>query len=140
MVGLNRVVLVSGAASGLGLATVRELVRADWTVYAGFRPNGRSAPDLLHGNAIRWLPLDVTDSEARSVAVASIEREQGRLDALVNSAGVNASGPLEEVPDRVLRQVMEVNFFGAIGMTRDCLPLMRRTALSGSPSFRRRSN
>ncbi len=127
MAGLNRVVLVSGAASGFGLVTVRELVSAGWTVYAGFRPNGRTAPEPSRGNAIHWLPLDVTDSAARSAAVATIEREQGRLDALVNSAGVNASGPLEEVPDSVLRQVMEVNFFGSIGLTRDCLPLMRTT-------------
>ena len=127
MAGLNQVVLVSGAASGLGLATARELALAGWTVYAGFRPDGRSAPDSSPGNVIRWLPLDVTDSKARAAAVAAIERGQGKLNALVNSAGVNASGPLEEIPDGVLRQVMEVNFFGAIGLTRDCLPLLRRT-------------
>lgn len=137
MNGTNQVALVSGAASGIGLETARELCRRGWTVYAGYRPAGRSLPDDIaaprlnpatSGTAsgvIKWVPLDVTDSGARAAAVATIERAHEHLHALINCAGINASGPLEEVPERVLRQVMEVNFFGAMGLTRDCLPLMR---------------
>jgi NAD(P)-dependent dehydrogenase (short-subunit alcohol dehydrogenase family) len=150
MAGVNRVALVSGAASGIGLATVRELRGRGWTVYAGYRPDGRSAPDALPesspaakvgdgdagsggyagdgargGGVIHWIALDVTDRGARTAAVETIERAHQHLDALVNCAGINGSGPLEEVPESVLRQVMQVNFFGAIGLTRDCLPLMR---------------
>ena len=150
MTGSNQVALVSGAASGIGLETARELCRQGWTVYAGYRPDGRSLPagvsvhvdgtppevlpaprdEVAAPNAasgeIHWVPLDVTDSGARAAAAATIAQTHQQLHALINCAGIKASGPLEEVPDRVLRQVMEVNFFGAMGLTRDCLPMMRR--------------
>lgn len=120
--------LVTGAASGLGLATAQHLARNGWKVYAGFRPDGRSAPALnaTFDGRIHWVPLDVTSREARATAIATIERADGRLDALINNAGIHAAGPLEEIPERILREVMEVNFFGAINLTRECLPLMRR--------------
>ena len=150
MTGSNQVALVSGAASGIGLETARELCRRGWTVYAGYRPAGRSvphdislrdggslpgsflaprlnsAPSEAASGVVHWIPLDVTDAGARAAAVATIAQAHQHLSALINCAGINASGPLEEVPDRVLRHVMEVNFFGAVGLTRDCLPMMRR--------------
>lgn len=125
--GNARVALVSGAASGIGLATVRALSAAGWSVYAGYRPQGRAAPPHADpASRVHWLPLDVTDAAARRAALAVITQAQGRLDALVNNAGILAAGPMEEMPERTLRQVMEVNFFGAIELTRTCLPLMRQ--------------
>jgi len=122
-----RVALISGAASGIGLATAARLVDSGWTVYAGFRPEGRSAPprQAQPRGQLHWLPLEVTDAAARRAALREIERAHGRLDALINNAGIHAGGPLEEVPEGTLRQVMEVNFFGAIALTRTFLPLMR---------------
>jgi NAD(P)-dependent dehydrogenase (short-subunit alcohol dehydrogenase family) len=124
-----RVALISGAASGIGLATAERLARSGWTVYAGFRPEGRSAPPREPDphKHLHWLPLDVTDAGARRAALRDIERAHGHLDALINNAGILASGPLEEVPEGTLRRVMEVNFFGAIQLTRTFLPLMRCT-------------
>ena len=124
----TRVALVSGAASGIGRATVRALALAGWTVYAGYRPQGRSQPlqEASTQGRVHWLALDVTDGAARRAALAVIAHTQGRLDALVNNAGMLAAGPLEELPERTLRSVMEVNFFGAIDLTRTFLPLMRR--------------
>ncbi|MBS0579204.1 MAG: SDR family oxidoreductase [Proteobacteria bacterium] len=121
----NRVALVSGAASGIGLATVRLLAGAGWTTYAGFRPGGRSAAPTDLASAVHWLSLDVTEGESRQAALELIRQRHGRLDALVNNAGIAAPGPLEEVPAQALRRVMEVNFFGAIELTRTFLPLMR---------------
>ncbi|MGH8137655.1 MAG: SDR family oxidoreductase [Steroidobacteraceae bacterium] len=126
---MSRIALVSGAASGIGLETTLSLARTGWTVYAGFRPDGRSAPKPKPQGPglIHWLPLDVTDRAARVAAAGVIKSAHERLDALVNSAGIQASGPLEEIPEATLREVMEVNFFGAVNLTRDCLPLMRRS-------------
>ncbi|HTT41705.1 MAG TPA: SDR family oxidoreductase [Steroidobacteraceae bacterium] len=122
-----RVALVSGAASGLGLATTAELARRGWTVLAGYRPRGRSAPPAapFPGARVHWLPLDITDAAARTLALKTLVSIQGRLDALVHSAGVLGSGPLEEVPEDTLRTVMEVNFFATVALTRTFLPLMR---------------
>ncbi len=122
-----KVALVSGAASGIGLATVHALAAAGWVVYAGFRTGGRSLPPAaaVPGAPVRWLALDVTKDADRSAALATISTEYGRLDALVNNAGILTSGPLEEVTEARLRAVMEVNFFGAIGLSRTFLPLMR---------------
>ncbi len=121
------VALVSGAASGIGRATVQALSAAGWTVYAGYRPDGRSPPPppASAQERVHWLALDVTEAPARRAALAAISAAHGRLDALVNNAGILAAGPLEELPERTLRAVMEVNFFGALGLTRTFLPLMR---------------
>lgn len=125
---MSRIALVSGAASGIGLETALSLARSGWTVYAGFRPSGRAAPEpkSQHPGLIHWLPLDVTDPASRVAAAAVVRSAHERLDALINNAGIRASGPLEEIPEATLREVMEVNFFGAVNLTRDCLPLMRR--------------
>lgn len=121
------VALVSGAASGIGRATVQALRAAGWIVYAGYRPDGRSPPPppASAQERVHWLALDVTEAPARRAALAAISAAHGRLDALVNNAGILAAGPLEELPERTLRAVMEVNFFGALGLTRTFLPLMR---------------
>src|ERR1700744_5364629 len=99
MTGSNQVALVSGAASGIGLETARELCRRGWIVYAGYRPGGRSLPDgiSLRGGesppgslpasrfdpvtsetacgVTHWVPLDVTDAGARAAVVATIAHE-----------------------------------------------------------------
>jgi NAD(P)-dependent dehydrogenase (short-subunit alcohol dehydrogenase family) len=131
--GSGRVALITGAASGIGRATAERLARADWAVYATFRPQGRSAPPRGQGAdaRIRWLPLDVSDESARRAALRVIESAHGRLDVLVNNAGVLATGPLEEIRERALREVMEVNFFGALNVTRTFLPMMRRQSGGG---------
>jgi NAD(P)-dependent dehydrogenase (short-subunit alcohol dehydrogenase family) len=97
-------------------------------VYAGFRPGGRSIPlsDTPPEASFHWLPLDVTSHESRAAAVSVIERAHGRLDALINNAGIHVAGPLEGIPEHTLREVMEVNFFAPINLTRECLPLIRR--------------
>jgi NAD(P)-dependent dehydrogenase (short-subunit alcohol dehydrogenase family) len=118
----SRTALISGCSSGLGLALARRLSAAGWRVHAGVRQaeDAKRLPEAA-------LPviLDVTRPEQIAAAICKVEAG-GRLDALVNNAGVNAIGPWEVVPDEVVRSVMEVNFFGALSLTRAALPLMRR--------------
>ncbi len=118
----SQVVLISGCSSGIGLALAQRLVVAGATVYAGLR-DLRQADALPGAKAIR---LDVTRPEEITAAVAHIEQEAGRLDTLINNAGVHAIGPWEVVPTQIVRQVFEVNFFGALELTRSVLPVMRR--------------
>ena len=124
---VGRVALVSGCSSGIGRVIAGHLVRAGWVVYAGLRRgHDAQAGDGLRALGLYPLALDVTDHTLCAAAIEQIAAERGRLDALVNNAGVDALGALEDQPEHALRSVMEVNFFGAMALTRHALPLMRR--------------
>jgi NAD(P)-dependent dehydrogenase (short-subunit alcohol dehydrogenase family) len=122
----ERVVLVTGASSGIGLATAREAERRGHRVYGGTR-----RPEALAGFGSargRILPirLDVTRPEEAGRAVAEIVRAEGRLDALVNNAGYAQYGAIEDVSSERWQRQYEVNFFGAIETIRAALPPMRQ--------------
>ena len=119
--------LVSGCSSGIGRVIAAHLARAGWSVFAGLR-RGHDAEtgESLRALGLQPLALDVTDPAQCAAAIELIGDERGRLDALVNNAGVDALGAVEDQPEHALRSVMEVNFFGAMALTRRALPLMRR--------------
>ena len=122
-----RVVLITGCGSGIGLATALEAARAGHIVYAGLR-DPASGAELMRaagGLSIVPLALDVTRAEDRAAAVERVLRERGRLDVLVNNAGVALGGFLEQLDDDELRRVFDVNVFGAWAMTRVALPALR---------------
>jgi NAD(P)-dependent dehydrogenase (short-subunit alcohol dehydrogenase family) len=121
---MRRVVLVTGCSSGIGLAVAREAARAGHVVYAGLR-DPASATELASAAGIVPLPLDVTRAAEREAAVERVVREQGRLDVLVNNAGVALGGFLEQLDEDELRRVFDVNVFGAWAMTCAALPHLR---------------
>jgi len=121
-----RVALVSGCSTGIGNAVARRLARAGWIVFAGLRRSERQTEASLEAQGLRPLPLDVTDPEQLRLAFDAVRGTAGRLDALVNNAGVDCLGAVEDQPESALRVVMEVNFFGAMALTRLALPLMRK--------------
>lgn len=122
-----RVVLVTGCRSGFGLLTAVHAARAGMRVYAGLRDpaSGEALAEATRGLAVTPLELDVVDPEQRRDAVARVLREAGRLDALVNNAGVSLGGFAEQLDEDELRRVMEVNFFAVWALTREVLPAMR---------------
>ena len=123
----GRVALVSGCSSGIGRVIAAHLARAGWSVFAGLRRgHDAEAGEGLRALGLQPLALDVTDPAQCAAAIERIGDERGRLDALVNNAGVDALGAVEDQPEHALRSVMEVNFFGAMALTRRALPLMRR--------------
>jgi NAD(P)-dependent dehydrogenase (short-subunit alcohol dehydrogenase family) len=119
-------VLITGASTGIGAATAVHLARRGWTVYAGVRrdDDGRALTALE--SSLRPLIVDVTD-EAQLVAARSRIEGEGRLDGLVNNAGVAIAGPLEFLPPDALRKQFEVNVFGLVAASRIFLPLLRAT-------------
>lgn len=124
----QKTVFISGATSGIGLATAKQLNNLRWRVYAG----GLSSDDFSTlGENIHPLPFDITDEEAVADAVQQLIDEVGQLDALVNNAGIQLSGPLEGLSMAQIRQQMEVNLFGHVQVTKAMLPLLR-----GAPSAR----
>lgn len=121
----NRVVLITGASSGIGEAT------ADAFASRGFRVFGTSRAPRAHAGAatrVTMLPLDVRDEAAARACVASVEREAGRLDVLVNNAGVMLCGPAEEIPLDAAHDLFDTNFWGVARMTNAALPLLRSQA------------
>ncbi len=123
------IALVTGTNTGIGLATAVELARSGHTVFAGMRKLERGA-ELNEIATTEKLPveplqLDVDSDKSVEQAIAHILARQGRIDVLVNNAGISAGGPVEEVPIAVFRQLMETNFFGGLRCIKAVLPGMR---------------
>ena len=122
-------VLVTGTSTGIGKATAVHLGRNGHHVFATMR-NPSGAPELLEtarmeGLALTVLPLDVDSDASVGAAVDDVIAVSGKIDVLVNNAGVGFAGPVEEMPLSEFRQVMETNFFGALRCIKAVLPSMR---------------
>jgi NAD(P)-dependent dehydrogenase (short-subunit alcohol dehydrogenase family) len=117
----GRVALVTGASSGIGEAAARALVGAGFTVYG----TSRKAAAGGTRDGVVFLPLDVTDDESVAAVVREVLERSGRIDVLVNNAGVGLAGAAEESSIEQTRALFETNVFGAIRMTRAVLPHMR---------------
>ena len=123
------VVLITGCSSGFGLASTLAFARSGDTVYASMRDVSKAAP-LRQAAArealnIRVVALDVTKPATFVPVIETIVTETGRLDTLVNNAGVLRSGAFEDLDEAALRTVMETNFFAPLLLTRAVLPQMR---------------
>ncbi len=123
------VVVVTGTSSGIGLATSVHFARRGHQVFATIRDLSRSqalekaAADAGVGLAIRQ--LDVDDDGSVRFALDGIASEAGRIDALVNNAGVLWMRPWEEAPMEEIEQTFQTNLFGAVRCTKAVLPTMR---------------
>lgn len=122
--------LVTGANKGLGRETVRRLAVLGWDVFLAARDaerGGAAVAELVEeGLDVRFVPLDVTSEESVAAAADAVKRAVGRLDVLVNNAGVG--GPTTSPADTTaasLRDVFEVNVFGPVRVTNAFLPLLR---------------
>jgi NAD(P)-dependent dehydrogenase (short-subunit alcohol dehydrogenase family) len=116
---MSKSVLVTGAAGGIGRATVRALAERGHLVYAGVR--GADA-ELAALPGVRLLTLDVTDPESVAAAAEQVGPE---LHAVVNNAGVIVQGPLELVPPGELLRQFAVNTFGPVFVIQALLPKLR---------------
>ncbi|MFB6890262.1 SDR family NAD(P)-dependent oxidoreductase [Kitasatospora sp. NPDC056327] len=124
------VLLVTGCSSGIGLATAVAAARAGFTTVATLREPARAGALLTAadeaGVSLDVRRLDVTDPASVTACVDGVAATYGRLDAVVNNAGVSNSDPtLEMSTDAALRANLEVNFFGVIAVSRAALPLLR---------------
>ncbi|MBA8904111.1 oxidoreductase [Phyllobacterium sp. P30BS-XVII] len=114
------VALVTGASSGIGLATAKALQNAGFRVFGTSR---RAAPGRSDG--FTMLTCDVTDDESVANVVERVLAEAGRIDLLVNNAGMGLLGAAEESSTAQAQALFDVNVFGVLRMTRAVLPTMR---------------
>ncbi len=120
---MDKIAFVTGASSGIGEATARQLLAAGYKVFAGARRLDRMA--ALVGLGASLVPLDLTDDASIVRAVETIKSQAGRLDVLVNNAGYGSYGALEDVPLDEARRQFEVNVFGLARLCQLVLPIMR---------------
>jgi NAD(P)-dependent dehydrogenase (short-subunit alcohol dehydrogenase family) len=113
---MTKRILITGASTGIGAATAQHLDAIGMEVIAGVREAGEAPAGL------REVVLDVTDGDSIASAMAEVA---GRLDGLVNNAGIGVPGPLEVLPVDALREQLEVNVLGQVAVTQAALPLLR---------------
>ncbi|HZT30028.1 MAG TPA: SDR family NAD(P)-dependent oxidoreductase [Bryobacteraceae bacterium] len=116
----QRVVLVTGASSGIGHACARQLAER------GFRVFGTSRMAGPKEGPVRMLRMDVTDDASVLQGVDAILQSEGRLDIVVNNAGIAVAGPLESTSLDEARRLLDVNLLGVFRVCRAVLPWMRR--------------
>ncbi|MFI5694102.1 SDR family NAD(P)-dependent oxidoreductase [Kribbella sp. NPDC051586] len=115
------VAIVTGGGSGIGAAVARELTERGANVAAlDLDPSG--APD-----GVLAIKADVSDDESVRVAVQQVADAYGRIDVVVNNAGIGAQGTVEDNPDEQWHQVFDVNVMGAVRVSRAALPHLRRS-------------
>ena len=127
---MTTIALVTGANKGIGLETARQFGARGFSVLAGARDEarGREAERVLRadGADATFVRLDVSSDASVRAAAAWIEREYGRLDILLNNAGIARGNPPSQTDLDLMREVYEVNVFGVIRVTNAMLPLLRR--------------
>jgi NAD(P)-dependent dehydrogenase (short-subunit alcohol dehydrogenase family) len=115
-----KVVLVTGASSGFGKSIVEHLAEQGYQVFG----TSRSPREPMAGVAM--LSLDVNDDLSVQTAVSDVIAQAGRIDVLINNAGVGLCGAIEDTSIEEARWQMETNFFGPVRMIRAVLPHMRK--------------
>lgn len=125
---MQELAIVTGASTGIGAATARELARRGFHVLAGVRRDQDA--DAIRQPGIEPVILDITDREhIQTLAVRIDEDPQGRaLRALVNNAGVQTNLPIEAFAIDEWRRMFEVNLFGHVAMTQTVLPALMRSS------------
>jgi len=117
---MHKVVLITGGSSGIGKSVGEYLQNKGFAVYGTSRN-----PDRITSSVFPLIALDVRDAASIKAAVASVIEKEGRLDVLINNAGVGITGPLEEIPAEEIKNNFETNLFGPIEVMKAVLPQMR---------------
>ncbi|WP_426484526.1 SDR family oxidoreductase [Flavobacterium sp. 2] len=117
---MNKVVLITGGSSGIGKSIGEFLHKKGHIVYGTSRN-----PEKVLNSIFPLLALDVRNADSIHSAVAKVIEISGRLDVVINNAGVGITGPLEEIPMEEIKNNFETNFFGPIEVMKAVLPQMR---------------
>jgi len=117
---MSKVVLITGGSSGIGKSIGEFLYQKGFTVYGTSRN-----PERIENSVFPLVALDVRNTEIIQKAVSEVIEKSGRLDIVINNAGVGITGPLEEIPSEEIKNNFETNLFGPIEVMKAVLPQMR---------------
>jgi NAD(P)-dependent dehydrogenase (short-subunit alcohol dehydrogenase family) len=117
---VNRIALVTGASSGIGLATAQALAKAGYQVF------GTSRKPVASTQGVTMLVCDVTDDASVQALVDEVMRQTGRIDLVVNNAGIGLLGGAEESSIAQAQRLFDVNVFGVARVVNAVLPVMRK--------------
>ena len=117
---MSKVVLITGGSSGIGKSIGEFLHQKGFVVYGTSRN-----PEKITNSIFPLVALDVRDKQSIVNCVAELIQKSGRLDIVINNAGVGITGPIEEIPTEEIRNNFETNLFGPIEVMKAVLPQMR---------------
>lgn len=117
----QKIVLITGASSGIGKAIAEFLQTKNYKIYGTSRN-----PDNYPDSKVKLIALDVTDTLSIENAVSHIIEAESRIDILINNAGAGITGALEEIPANEIKRNFDTNFFGPIEVMKAVLPQMRQ--------------
>jgi short-subunit dehydrogenase len=120
---MSKVILITGASSGIGKSTAELLSQKGYIVYGTSRNPKQTSLD-----GYQMIALDVTQTDSIQNAVETILNKEGRIDVLVNNAGMGITGPVEDTPTEEMKKVFDTNYFGAIDVMKAVIPAMRKQA------------
>ncbi|HWR94528.1 MAG TPA: SDR family oxidoreductase, partial [Flavobacterium sp.] len=118
---MNKVVLITGASSGIGKSIGEYLHQKGFIVYGTSRN-----PEKVQNSVFPLIALEVRDVTSIQNAIVKVIELSGKIDIVINNAGVGITGPLEEIPTNEIRNNFETNFFGPIEVMKAVLPQMRK--------------
>ena len=122
---MDKVVLITGASSGIGLETAKLFQAKNWKVAATMR-TPEKATELTNIVDLECIRLDVTDHESVRSAIEETLAKFERIDAVVNNAGYGLLGPFEAASDEQVRRQIETNLFGVLNVCREIIPYFRK--------------
>ena len=126
---MSKTILITGTSSGFGRDTAETLRRAGHTVYASMRGTqgkNREAAEALRKLGIKTVELDVSDDASVEAGVENVLAESGKIDVLVNNAGVGSAGVTEAFTAEQAKVIFDTNVIGLLRVTRAVLPSMRQ--------------
>lgn len=118
---MSKVVLITGASSGMGKLTAEFLANSGYIVYAGTR----DVSSQSNGGNLKRIYIDVTKTDSIKNAIKTIIKDEGKIDVLVNNAGYGLLATVEDGTDEEMFNQFNVNVFGLLKVTREVLPYMR---------------